>query len=266
MKKTTTITLNGGLGNQMFRYAHGRKLELIDKKNVAYDISFFENSRSDIDTPRPFLLDQFNINPNAKFATTKQNKFTKLIKKIISKITGNYHFYQSERYFADIKEIILKEFTLKKPLTQKAEEFINTIKNTPGSVSIHIRRGDYAYNKKTNTHHGLCDLEYYYRAIEYVKSKVENPIFLIFSDDIDWAKNNLKIDRVTFVSNPEMKEYEEMIIMSNCLHNIIANSTFSWWAAYLNQNTDKIVISPKQWTNKDTSDKLGILPKTWIQL
>jgi hypothetical protein len=262
----TTITLNGGLGNQMFQYAHGRKLELIDKKDVIFDISFFENSRSKIDTPRPFILHRFNINPNAKFVTTKQNPLIKLIKKIISKITGNYHLYQSEKYFAPIKETLLKEFTLKNPPSQKAEEFINIIKNTPNSTSIHIRRGDYAYDKKTNIHHGLCDLEYYYKSIEYIKSKVENPLFFVFSDDIDWARDNLKIDNTVFVSNPDIKEYEEIIIMSHCSHNIIANSTFSWWAAYINQNNNKIVIAPKQWTVKNSSDKIDILPKSWKQI
>jgi hypothetical protein len=268
MKKI--ITLSGGLGNQLFQYAHGRKLQIIDKKDIIFDISFFENSntnsRSKIDTPRPFLLPQFNINPDAIFTTTKQNHITKFIQKIISKITGNYHFYQSEKYFTPIKEAILKEFTLKNPLTEKAQEFLNTIKDTSNSISVHIRRGDYAYDAKTHNHHGLCDLDYYYKAIDLIKSKIDNPLFFIFSDDIEWVKNNLKIENGIFISNPNIREYEEMFIMSQCSHNIIANSTFSWWAAYINQNHNKTVIAPKQWTVRDSSDKIEILPTSWIQI
>ena len=229
-KMPKIIPITGGLGNQLFQYAYGRKLELIDKKQVIFDTSFFtENTK---DTSRPFLLDRFNINPQAKFSAVKKNPVTQFIKKIIQKITGIYPLYQSEKYFLSIKEIILKEFTLKdSTLTQSI--------NLKDSVSIHIRRGDYV----NNAHHNLCDLNYYHEAIKYIKSKINNPTFFIFSDDIEWVKENLKIDNAVYVSGSGIKEYEEMILMSQCSHNIIANSTFSWWGAYLNKNYDKIVMA-----------------------
>ena len=271
---TKIIPITGGLGNQLFQYAHGRKLEIIDKKSVIFDTSFFSNSHqiqsSNLpikkDTPRPFLLSKFNINPTSKFSQNPENRASKIFKKIIQKITGNYPLYQSEKYFAQVKDIILKELTLNKPLSTQAEIIDNSIKLQTNPVSLHIRRGDYANNLHTNKHHGLTALEYYYHADHYIKSKVSNPVFFIFSDDITWVKNNLKMSDCVFVSNPNITEVEELILMSHCKHNIIANSTFSWWGAYLNQNLGKIVMAPKQWTTKKTAAELDILPKSWIQL
>ncbi len=264
MPKPTIIPITGGLGNQLFQYAYGRKLEIIDNKDVIFDTSFFTQNKKD--TPRPFLLDRFNINPLAKFSPTPEKQFTKFFKKIISKITGQYPLFQSEKYFKEIKDIILKEITLKNQLSYESQNVQNSIKLEANSTSIHIRRGDYAKNPHTNKHHGLIDLDYYYKAVEYIKNKSEYPLFFIFSDDIDWVRVHLKVENCIFISNPKMSEIEEMYLMSQCKHNIIANSTFSWWGAYLNQNINKIVIAPKQWTSHKTANELDILPENWIQL
>ena len=256
--KTKTITIKGGLGNQLFQYAHGLKLSLVDKENVIFDTSFFEHTGKDIF--RPFLLDKFNISLSQNFKNIHINLIIKIFKKIIQKISGNYSYYQSEKYFIEAKDQVLKEFTLKNPLSLAAQEIAKNIDSN--SVSIHIRRGDYV----NNTHHPLCNLEYYYKALHHIKTNITNPHFFIFSDDIQWAKDNLQMHDATFVSNGDLSEVEELVLMGRCQHNIIANSTFSWWAAYLNKNEHKIVIAPKQWTKKETSDTLEILPKSWIQL
>lgn len=259
----TTITpITGGLGNQLFQYAHGRKLEIVDKKDIIFDMSFFTNSHSTKDTPRPFLLDRFNINPQAKFSSNPENLITKIFKKILYKITNNYPLYQSEKYFAPIKDIILKELTLKNPLSPQAQNFANNIKLQTSPVSIHVRRGDYV----NNLHHSTCLPEYYYKAMHHIKSKIPNPFFFVFSDDMQWVQNNLDIHNAIFVSNSNITEVEELYLMSQCSHNIIANSTFSWWGAYLNKNPHKIVIAPTQWTALKTASEFDILPKTWIQL
>ncbi len=270
MPKPTLISITGGLGNQLFQYAHGRKLEIIDKKSIVFNTSFFTNphakQNSQKDTPRPFLLDRFNINPQAKFSPNPENGIIKIFKKILYKITGNYPLYQSERYFASIKDTILKEFTLKNPLSDQAQNAYNSIRLQTNSVSLHIRRGDYAKNPHALKHHGLIELDYYKKATEFIKTKINNPLFFIFSDDIEWVRKNLKIENCVFISNPKIAETEEMYLMSQCSHNIIANSTFSWWGAYLNQNQGKIVVAPKQWTVKKTADELEIIPKNWIQI
>lgn len=266
MKNTKIIPITGGLGNQLFQYAYGRKLEIIDKKEVIFDIFFFENSHTNPlykkDTLRPFLLDRFNINPTSKFSPNPENHLIKFTKKVLAKITGNFPLYQSEKYFAPIKDTILEEFTLKTPLSDQAQNIANNIKLHDNPVSIHIRRGDYVNNKN----HPLCDLEYYYHAEHYIKSKINNPLFFIFSDDIEWVRKNLNIGDSVFVSNPNITEIEELTLMSMCSHNIIANSTFSWWGAYLNQNNGKIVIAPKLWTKHKSANELNILPESWIQM
>ncbi len=266
MPKPTIIPITGGLGNQLFQYAHGRKLEIIDKKSIVLDTSFFANLHLTKDTPRPFLLDRFNINTQAKFSPNPENRIIKIFKKILYKITGNYPLYQSEKYFSPIKDTIFKEFTLKIPLSDQAQNAFNSIRLQTNSVSLHIRRGDYAKNPHATKHHGLIELDYYKKATEFIKTKISNPLFFIFSDDIDWVRINLKIENCVFISNPKIAETEEMYLMSQCSHNIIANSTFSWWGAYLNHNPIKIVIAPKQWTVKKTADELEIIPENWIQI
>ncbi|MBC7981701.1 alpha-1,2-fucosyltransferase [Candidatus Parcubacteria bacterium] len=256
--KTKIITIKGGLGNQLFQYAHGLKASLIDKQRVIFDTTFFADNGKD--TKRPFLLDKFNIDPTFTFAQMKTDSIEWFFKKAWQKLTGNHGNYHREKYFAEVKDEVLKQFTLKDPLSQNAQDVAKNIQTN--SVSIHIRRGDYV----ANSHHGLCDLEYYYKALHHIKTNISTPHFFIFSDDIEWAKDNLQIGDAMFVSNGDISEVEELILMSMCSHNIIANSTFSWWAAYLNKNSHKIIIGPNQWTRKHTSDTLEILPKTWIQL
>jgi hypothetical protein len=260
------IKIQGGLGNQMFQYAYGRKLELSQKK-VVFDISFFSGLKSKKDTSRAFMLHNFNIKTNASFIE-KYSSFNDFISKVKRKIglKSADIFYQNEKYFLDIADTIKKEFTLKNSLSSQALEFSEKIMNSENSVSIHIRRGDYISNPTTNKHHGVCDLNYYEKAIDYLKNKIQSPTFFVFSDDIEWVKENLKIEHATLVSNPSLTECEELVLMSKCAHNIIANSTFSWWSAWLNVNSDKIVIAPTQWTRTQTSAELNILPKSWIQI
>lgn len=247
------IHLKGGLGNQMFQYAYGRKLELSGKK-IAFDISFFYGNKSGKDTERVFGLNHFNLETKAQFLKkNKENLFEIICHKIQNKIWANNSFYQSEKYFKEIDLQIRKEFTLKNPLSQNAEKILEQIKNNQNSISIHIRRGDYVNNPETNKYHGTCSLEYYEKAINLIKEKNspqtpnQMPNFYIFTDDPKWAKENLKIENAVFVSDFNLEDYEEMFLMSKCKHNIIANSTFSWWGAWLNEKPDKIVIAPKKW-------------------
>lgn len=260
------IKIKGGLGNQLFQYAHGTRLMLADEKIVIFDISTFANEQKTRDTSRPFLLDKFNIAPDARFENITTTKWDKIKDTLLLRLVKDYMFYQNEKYFAPIKSTIIREFTLKDPLTSEAQFMKQKIRATEDSISIHIRRTDYVHDAATNNFHGACGLDYYYKAIGYLQGKTKTQAFFVFSDDIAWAKENLKLDNVTFVSSPEIKDYEELMLMSECRHNIIANSTFSWWAAYLNKHDDKIIVGPKQWNVKNASDTLGILPSSWIQL
>jgi hypothetical protein len=134
------------------------------------------------------------------------------------------------------------------------------------SVSIHIRCGDYLSPKYISIYGGICTIEYYKRAISYILQTVDNPVFFIFSDDIEWTKDNITINNAIFVSNNKgINSFLDMYLMSICKHNIIANSSFSWWGAYLNKNKNKKVIMPNRWFNSKLPDP-NVFDSKWIKL
>lgn len=174
-------------------------------------------------------------------------------------------FWQSHKYFEDIADEIKKEFTVSAPPTEENERLLEQIQNT-NSVVIHIRRGDYL-KPVHSAHHGLATKEYYNQAIKYIKERVENPHFFLFSDEPDWAKENIKTDAPTEVSyNTLDMEYEDIRLMYSAKHFIIANSSFSWWGAWLSKNKDKIVIAPKQWLANTEIDTKDAIPEEWIRI
>jgi len=274
--------LLGGIGNQMFQYAAGRRLAYIHKTRLRLDISEFSHYKL-----REFSLDCFNI--NAEIVSI--NKISKLWFKLFpfKRRPAVYYFekhtqfdphvldlpdntylsgyWQSEKYFLDIEEIIKREFTPKN-LPDKYNMYLLKNINKAESVSIHIRRGDYVSNPQTSAYHGLCSLEYYQKAIQIIRKMVKSPQVFIFSDDIAWAKKNLAIDSPIFYveHNRGEKDYEDLRLMSACKHNIIANSSFSWWGAWLNKNKNKIVISPRKWFGDPSINTDDLIPPTWIRI
>lgn len=175
-------------------------------------------------------------------------------------------FWQTELYFKDISDQIRKEFKVKIAPSQKDAEMIDLINKT-NSVSLHVRRGDYVSSSTHAKQHGSLSLEYYTNAIEYIKSKVENPHFFIFSDDPDWAKENIKTGTETTVSyNPPEVPYADIRLMYTCKHNIIANSTYSWWGAWLGSYDKKIVVAPKNWVANPEVIAKDAVPENWIRL
>src|SRR5438445_13818663 len=146
------------------------------------------------------------------------------------------------------------------PLDQlgiESQNFLKQINNTT-AVSVHVRRVDYVANAGAAAYHGTCDTAYYRESIEYVVQRVSNPTFFIFSDDPEWVKSEFKFEFpiVPVIHNRQVAAYEDMMLMSRCAHNIIANSSYSWWGAWLNRNPDKVVVCPKRWfkIGKDTKD------------
>jgi len=248
------IRLTGGLGNQLFQYAHGRALAEKRNTSLLLDISWYKGR---ID--RSYMLSHFNI--EAEIAS----KFRVIITEIFSSKNYIYGDYQSERYFENIKDIIRKDFTLKNKISDKNKKILEKIQST-NSISIHLRGGDYIRGKKSDFH-GTCSTEYYNKAIEEMRSNVNSPFFFIFTDDIDWAKSHIIFpESSVIVSNKDNKPYEELLLMSKCKHNIIANSTFSWWGAWLNSNVNKIVIAPRKWFNNSSINTEDIVPKSWIRI
>jgi hypothetical protein len=283
--------LKGGLGNQLFQYAAGRALALRNNDIVKLDITGY-GEYNGIDTVRQYALGVFSIQEN--IATpheiqTMKNPYRILSKgmrffraKILREFTTNFNkrifnlkgnsyidgYFQSEQYFKDQEAAIRKDIQLKispSSVAQKAAEDI--LRNTK-SVSLHVRRGDYVQDAKTNQYHGTCNPQYYANALAHISSKIGDGIkVFVFSDDIGWVKENMPIPyEKTYVSSPEIKDYEEMHLMSLCKHNIIANSSFSWWGAWLNMNPSKVVIAPKHWTVADDKHYRDIVPSAWTRL
>lgn len=284
--------LIGGLGNQMFQYAIGRHLAHINCTELKLDISGFNDYKL-----HAYGLSHFNIVEN--FATEKEvTKFQKYKRKpgrkwfLYNRLVANetkyvqekqFHFdpriletrkeayldgyWQTEKYFKDIKDIIRQDFILKLPLGDKSKKIAENIRSCE-AVAIHIRRGDYVTNQQTNEYHGTCGIDYYRKAIEILAEKVSDPHIFIFSDDHEWVKNNVTLKYpATYVShNKADKNYEDLKLISLCKHQIIANSSFSWWGAWLNPNKEKIVIAPTKWFQAPKMDTRDIIPDSWIKL
>lgn len=281
--------LKGGLGNQMFQYATGLVVATRYKEEMKLDVAGYDNPlHVNSDTPRKYRMHAFNL--SCGVATTEEAMKARNPLGIISKLLRafnqrvlkqsyidyepyffkKYHryvegYFQSEKNFMEVEDKIRKEFTLKKEYESLffLEEKSNI--DITKSVSVHIRRGDYANDKETNNYFGTCSLEYYKKAIDLIKLKIENPIFYFFSDDIEWVKKEFGEDPYfKFISNPKLEDYEELLLMSLCAHNIIANSSFSWWGAWLNKNPSKIVIAPKKWVNVEPNPHPNIFPEGWV--
>jgi hypothetical protein len=289
--------ITGGLGNQMFQYAAGKALAARRGEELLIDRSVYGATEK-----RSFDLDQLNVALRDAPAElidwnrAPRSRYLRLLRRLpiiglllearppyrvitersdglfmpeVLTATGDVYlsgYWQSEKYFLEIEEAIRREFTLVDELSIEAMAITRQIRATP-SVSLHIRRGDYVQNARTNAFHGTCSLEYYAEALRRVGEREPGLHVFLFSDDIAWVKENLKIaGPTTAVSELGLAPVQEMMLMAECRHNIIANSTFSWWGAWLNRHPGKIVIAPKRWfagADKDTSD---LVPESWERI
>ena len=287
------VKLQGGLGNQMFQYAIARRLSIFHKVPFKFDLNEYQTTDNlSLNTKRSFELDKFFT--KGEIATQKEIEKFKIRKPIVNKVAKVFNlpvvvneksfkfdvdylkyssnsylngYWQSELYFIDIKNKIRKEFQLQNPLNGDNAEAVKFI-SSKLAVSIHIRRGDYISNPITNSFHGVCDLNYYYNAMEFIAQKLPSAHFIIFSDEPEWVKNNLKPTfEYTFINiNSNGVAAEDMRLMGYCKHHIIANSSFSWWGAWLNSCESKIVIAPKKWFKKPEIDTSTIIPLNWIKI
>jgi hypothetical protein len=285
------VNLTGGLGNQLFQYAFGKYLAVENNCELKLDVSSYENYEWHDYSLSPFKINEIFASPEEcqSFKGTGLNFFQKIYRKLLRlnylvaedtfQFNPNYKlkkapiyldgYWQSENYFKEIETIIRKEFIVKKAPSYKNQTLIEKIQHE-NAVSLHIRRGNYVNVSHVNETHGTSSLEYYKSAVDIISSKEASPIFYIFSDDISWAKNNLNLDFETvFVDiNDAKSDYEDLRLMFTCKHNIIANSTFSWWGAWLNTNSKKIVIAPKVWFNDiDLNNQTDyLIPSEWLRI
>lgn len=289
MEQKNIVKFNGGLGNQMFQWAFARALELKTGVKTGFDMSFFSKKYS-----RPFELDIFGVKADA--VTDFWTKFRlSLIWKFRKKLNGkslfgiNFYsephfeyddkafknapntyvegFFQTEKYFTDMEKEIREDFQFKTMPNDENQRLIEKISAT-NSISLHIRRGDYVQKKRYQNVYATCSLDYYKRGVEKITENFPNPVLFIFSDDIEWVKQNLQLPfECVYVShNTGKNSYEDMRLMSLCKHNVIANSSFSWWGAWLNNNQEKVVIAPQKWFNDDGIVQADVIPISWLRL
>jgi len=286
IQKKIQIKLLGGLGNQMFQYALGRALTYPSNRALILDISWF-SSFSD----RIYQLGQFNIAANIAFqeevgeiggwknillSLLKRNQngvFQKIYEKstsfdsyILSLPDNSYliGYWQSEMYFINIENIIRQDFQFTHPPIGENKRIIPELKGNH-SVAIHIRRGDYIANPSTNSTHGVCSLDYYNRAMEYIESYCNEPHYYIFSDDPKWARQNITSKHnIKIIDWNQDAPYEDLRLMSLCNHHIIANSSFSWWGAWLGKKEGQIVIAPDPWFNDPIYNTSDIYVRDWV--
>ncbi len=293
------MRLKGGLGNQMFQYALGRVLSLKNKTELVFNTEAYEDK-----TERPFThnmparsydLDVFNtVGRIAKTSEipwlyrmygkgnlmlivdavrrrifrhkAQEIYFEKFNPALLTLGPSAYidGFFQTPKYMIGYEDIIRKDFTLTHAPAQNIKNCAEEISNT-NSLCIHVRRGDYV----GNAYHEVVNMEYYKKGIEIVSQKTNPETIYVFSDDISWCKEHMKFDLPTvFVDDTYagIKGEGHMYLMSNCKNFIIANSSFSWWAAWLSNNPDKIVICPKQWFGDVSIDTSDLIPKSWIRI
>lgn len=292
------VKITDGLGNQMFQYAFALQLQRASGRKVYLDIRFINHEDKiaregkswfyqNCDR-RKYGLEHFKITlPKAntnilkkwQFVNQENNK-EKLVYDLVQNdlwfwqwkdedqigventlsllknhIRPTYFqgYFFDLRYYDEVRPLLQKEFCLKKPIYLSMR--LKKILEGTNSVGIHIRRGDF-----TRVSRDISQKNYYPKAIKVMNEYVEDPTYFVFSDDINWVKNNLEIKgRKIYISEMGFSDYEEFTIMKHCSNHIIANSTFSYWAAYLNRNLRKIVVCPKRW-------KTGIIPKDWISV
>ena len=292
------VLLSGGLGNQIFQYAFGKTLAIKNNTSLVLSTSFIESKLpiKKLATQMKYELSIFNINAEIEhnfitgkilypFAKTEylfrdvinKNKMTLLQENLFefqpdfldyndnTYAKGNF---QSEKYFQTIESILRKELVFKNKLIDKNLDWQTKIEST-NSVSIHIRRGDYISIQKNQDKFVIQTLDYYKNAIAYIASIISQPTFFVFSDDISWTKENIKSDfPMHFIDNNNTSDtsYIDMQLMSICKHNIICNSTFSWWSAWLNANPEKIVIAPQNWFADKSINSQDLIPSEWIKL
>lgn len=288
------VKMKGGLGNQMFQYAFAKYLEAETDEKVKLDFHQYRYNTDDaIRKPRimkfQLSLDSASVD-ECNFLFPHKSKSTSLLYKagifaekslnkkycfqkglvFDSSITEPCHYYydgywQSVRYIEAVKDVIRKEFVPNYHLHNSTLQMIETV-SSQNSVFIGVRKGDYSKNAAMRKSWGSFDSTYYQSCMNYIEARIDDPVFYVFSNDIDWCKKNLDFAGHNYQyreNSSVIDDFEELQIMASCKHAIIVNSTFNWWGAWLNDNEDKIVCCPANWYFN--GQKTEILPREWIK-
>ena len=280
------VEIIGGLGNQMFQYAFflylKNKSHIWDRLYVDIEAMKTYDRHYGLELEKVFNLSLCPIS-NGLHRNLQKRSFAKhFVKSLYEHSEGEFDepvycglrpyryyrgYWQNEGYFVDIEPMIREAFQFNINILSEKTKAIASKMNRELSVSIHVRRGDYENLPEAKAMHGgICSLDYYHKAIDFIRQRLgSNICFYLFSDDVNWMEENLQLENRCIIDwNQGEDSWQDMYLMSCCRHHIIANSSFSWWAAWLNPNKSKIVLTPNKWFNH--TDAVGIVPESWIKI
>lgn len=286
-------TITSGLGNQLFQYALARSLALRRNTSLYLDVNYYRQAR-ERDTPRALKLDHFNtayralhtspyhyiakstkllhdrtLKPFVQYVKEGQFQFNPSVFESNARLIILEGFWQSERYFSECSHIIRNELSFNRQTGETFARYQTMIKSADVPVSMHIRRGDYVSHPEFSQSFGFIGLEYYQAAITHLTEQFPKVKLFVFSDDPTWVRQNLNlvVPHVFVTNTGDDADVDDLQLMSLCHHHIIANSSFSWWGAWLNPSPDKRVVAPKQWfRNKPDWNTCDLLPSGWLRL
>ncbi|MDF2455962.1 MAG: hypothetical protein K0R51_1955 [Cytophagaceae bacterium] len=284
------VKLQGGLGNQMFQYAMGRALSELHESPLELDLDFLldRSIKSDTFTFRGYDLDVFSLqveiaDKGQEFKYSAQTVWDKIKSGFKTKHRYKEPFFQydanallqqpdvyldgywqSPNYFKNIEQQLRLDFKFRYPIGKDSEPLHDKI-NTTDSICVNIRRDDFL----TNSYHGVCGMNYFNPAIELMTEKLDNPHLFVFTDDHQWCIDHFKSDipmDIVGVEHNGVKYSNKLQLMTSCKHFIIPNSTFAWWAVWLSNKKDSLVIAPKNWFADPSIDTSDLIPAHWLRV
>jgi hypothetical protein len=284
------VRLVGGLGNQMFQYAAGRAVAARNQAPLIFDLSWFGT-----DPERQYALAPFKIDASVRMDQAQKDakfswmqRLTRRVQRklalagqglpVFSEKSFRYDadiesvsapvildgYFQSEHYFSSVRSLITAQFQLKEEAKGLTAEMLGLIRSSD-AICVHIRRGDYVTNSEANSYHGTCSLEYYDTGLSEVSTGLKNPHCFVFSDDPLWVRENFKASMPTTLIDIHgtQQAHEDLRLMRECQHFVIANSSLSWWGAWLGTKKDKRVVAPKVWFKNNKNDTADLIPSSW---
>lgn len=288
--KKIIVGLSGGLGNQMFQYAAGRALAIDLRADLLLDISWFLGREN-----RTYALDDFLTAGQVSFTQPRlfqnfQSLHSKIMRRWGSARMGGKIFrenqfqfnpdisnirqsvflegyWQSERYFKNHGQQIRDDFLPNSELPDRCQPLLSEIKASD-AICVHIRRGDYVTDPSAAAVHGLCSLDYYQEGAARLMRNLSDPHCFVFSDDPNWVRNSLELPcpfSVVDVNDGSQANWD-LHLMSACRHFVIANSSLSWWGAWLGTADDKQVVAPKRWFLNDAKSTVDLISQNWQQI
>lgn len=279
----------GGLGNQLFQFAAGRRLAVRHGAELVLDLGWFKHEGRTLARSRPYALDGFEFDARSTvfhpralraFEERRRSPLSRRRLDVIRQRDGDQAvdervleapddvlligYWQSEAYFLDVADLVRSEVRIRAAPTARYAAF-DALVERASAVAVHVRRGDYVSNPTTKAFHGVLGRDYYRRAVAHVAERVRDPVLVAFSDEPGWVERELASDlSLTVVSGGDA--FQELRLMSRCVHHIIANSSFSWWGAWLGERAGSVVVAPARWFADPDIDASRIVPERWQRL